>query len=131
MKTLIGVVAIVLVTTFSNLADQPRRDPQQLEHARKRFEEVKERLSLTPAQAEKVRPVIAGMILSMSDVRGDYDGNRSRRDRRRMERELRAIRSYAEDRLKRVLSWAQMEELRAIHAEWGKELGSGTLLASK
>jgi len=132
MKTLLGVLAVFLATTFSALADQPARDPQQLEHVRKRFQEVKERLSLTPEQAERVQPVIAGMILSMSDVRDDYGlGDRSRRSRRRMQRELRAIRAYAEERLKLSLSRAQMEELEVIRDAWGEELESGTVLSSK
>jgi hypothetical protein len=132
MKKFLGVVAVLLVTTFSAFADQPERDPQQLEQVRKRFQEVRNRLSLTPAQAERVQPVIAGMILVMKDVRDDRDvENRSGPGRRRMNRELRAIRSYAEARLKRVLSRAQRCELQTILEAWDAELGSGTLLASK
>jgi len=132
IKKLLGVLAVVLVTTVPTLADQPARDPQQLEQVRKRFQEVKDRLSLTPGQAERVQPVIAGMILVMKDVRDDCGvENRSGRGRRRMKRELRAIRSYAEARLKPVLSRAQREELKTILEAWDDELGSGTLLASK
>jgi hypothetical protein len=132
MKKFLGVVAVLLVTTFSAFADQPERDPQQLEQVRKRFQEVRNRLSLTPAQAERVQPVIAGMILVMKDVRDDREvENRSGPGRRRMNRELRAIRSYAEARLKRVLSRAQRCELQTILEAWDDELGSGSLLASK
>ena len=132
MKKFLGVLAVLLVTTFSALADQPERDPQQLEQVRQRFEEVRDRLALTPAQAERVQPVIAGMILVMKDVRDDRDvENRSGPGRRRLNRELRAIRSYAEARLKRVLSRAQRCELQTILEAWDAELGSGSLLASK
>ena len=132
MKKFLGVLAVLLVTTFSALADQPERDPQQLEQVRQRFQQVRDRLSLTPAQAERVQPVIAGMILVMKDVRDDRDvENRSGPGRRRMNRELRAIRSYAQARLKPVLSWAQRAELRSILEAWDDELGRGTLLASK
>lgn len=133
MKKFLGVLAVLLVTTFSALADQPERDPQQLEQVRQRFEEVRDRLSLTPAQAERVEPVIAGMILVMNDVREDDRGveDRCGPGRRRMNRELRAIRSYAQARLKPVLSRRQRDELRAILAAWDDELESGTLLAAK
>lgn len=131
MKRLLWVLAVLLVTTFSTLADQPERDPQQLEHVRQRFQEVKDRLSLTPGQAERVQPVIAGMILVMKDVRDDCGvENQSGRGRRRMNRELRAIRSYAEARLKLVLSRAQRDELKTILEAWDDELGR-TLVASK
>jgi hypothetical protein len=132
MKTLLGALAALLVTTFATLADEPARDPQQLEHVRQRFQQVKDRLSLTPGQAERVQPVIAGMILVMKDVRDDRGvENRSGPGRRRMNRELRAIRSYAQARLKRVLSRAQRDELKTILGAWDAELGSGTRLASK
>lgn len=131
MKKLQGIVAVLLVTAVPALAEQPERDPQQLEQVQKRFEEVRGRLSLTPAQAERVQPVIAGMILVMNDVRDDRDVERSGPGRRRMNRELRAIRSYAQARLKRVLSRAQRCELMTILEAWDAELGSGTLLASK
>jgi septal ring factor EnvC (AmiA/AmiB activator) len=129
---LLGVLAVVLVTAVPALAEQPERDPQQLEQVRQRFEEVKDRLALTPAQAERVEPVIAGMILVMNDVREDRGvEDRCGPRRRRMNQELRAIRAYAQARLKPVLSWTQRAELRAILAAWDDELGRGTLLAAK
>jgi hypothetical protein len=91
---------------------------------------VKDRLALTPAQADRVQPVIAGMILVMNDVRDDRDvESRSGPGRRRMNRELRAIRAYAQARLKPVLCWAQRCELQTILEAWNDELESGTLLA--
>jgi hypothetical protein len=122
MKTLVGILTILLGTTFSALAGQPERDPQQLEREQQRLQEVKDRLSLTPEQAEQVRPVLAGMVESMKAARDDYGGeNQSRRSRRRMARELRAIRSYANERLKLILSKEQLWELRAMRKEWRDE----------
>ena len=132
MKKFLGVLAVLLITTFSTLAEQPERDPQQLEQVRQRLREVRDRLSLTPAQADRVQPVIAGMMLVMNDVREDRDvESRSGAGRRRVNRELRAIRSYAQARLKPVLSWAQRCELQTILEAWDDELGRGTLLAAK
>jgi hypothetical protein len=70
------------------------------------------------------------MILVMNDVREDGSVQRSGPGRRRMNRELRAIRSYAQARLKRVLSRAQRCELKTILEAWDAELGR-TLVASK
>jgi hypothetical protein len=132
MKTLVGILTILLGTTFSALAGQPERDPQQLEREQQRLQEVKDRLSLTPEQAEQVRPVLAGMLQIMKAVRDDYGvENQSRRSRRRMARELRAIRSHADERLKLILSRAQMEELRTIRKEWRDEIPSAATLGTR
>jgi hypothetical protein len=132
MKTLVGIVAILLATTLPARADQPGRDPQELERVQQRFHEVQDRLALTPEQAEQVRPVVTGMLEIMKAVRDDYGaGDHSRSSRRRMARELRGIRAHADERLKLFLSRAQMEELKAIRREWGDELGSETTLAAK
>jgi hypothetical protein len=132
MKTLAGIVAILLATTLSARADQPGRDPQELERVQKMFHEVEDRLALTPQQAEQVRPVVTGMLEIMRAVRDDYSaGDHSRGNRRRMERELRGIRAHADERLKLFLSRAQMEKLKAIRREWSDELGSETTLAAK
>jgi hypothetical protein len=132
MKTLVGIVAILLATTLPAPADQPGRDPQELERVQQRFHEVKDRLALTPEQAEQVRPVVTGMLEIMKAVRDDYGaGDHSRSSRRRRARELRGIRAHADERLKLFLSRAQREELRTIRKEWGDELGSETTLAAK
>ena len=132
MKTLVGILTVLLGTTFSALAGQPERDPQQLEREQQRLQEVKDRLSLTPEQAEQVRPVLAGMLQIMKAVRDDYGvENQSRRSRRRMARELRALRLHADERLKLILSKAQMEELRTIRKEWRDEISSAAALGTR
>jgi hypothetical protein len=132
MKRMVGILAVLLATTFSALAGQPERDPQRSERVLQRFQVVEDRLSLTPAQAERVRPLLAGALLSMKAVRDDYGvENQTRRSRRRMARELRAIRSHADKRLKLILSWAQMEELRTIRREWRNEIPSWAVLGTR
>lgn len=132
MKKLVGALAVVLVTTVSTLGDQPARDPRRAECTQEKFRAVEDRLALTSEQAEQVRAVLGAVPELMRAVREDYGAaNPSRSSRRRMARELRAIRSYAEERLKRVLSRAQMNELKAIRKAWDEELESGTVLASK
>jgi hypothetical protein len=132
MKRLIGILAVLLGTTFSALAGEPERDPQQAERVLQRFQEVQDRLSLTPGQAEQVRPLLAGVFLSMKAVRDDYGvENQTRRSRRRMARELRAIRSHADERLKMILSRAQMDELKTIRREWRDEIPSWAALGTR
>lgn len=132
MKRLVGILAMTLVTTLPALAAQPERDPQELALVRQRLREVEDHLSLTPEQAEQVGPVIAGMLLSMKDVRDDYGfEGQGRRSRRRMARELRAIRSYADERLKLFLSRAQIEELKSIRKDWRDEFPTEVALAAR
>jgi hypothetical protein len=132
MKRVAGILAVLLFTAFSARAGQPERDPQQTERVLQRFEEVKDRLSLTPEQAEQVRPLLSGVLLSTKAVRDDYAvENQTRRIRRRMARELRAIRSHADARLKLILSKAQMGELKTIHKEWRDEIPSWAALETR
>jgi hypothetical protein len=68
----------------------------------------------------------------MKAVRDDYGvENQSRRSRRRMARELRAIRSHGDARLKLILSRAQMEELRTIRRQWRDETPSWAVLGTR
>src|SRR5437764_7185617 len=116
MKRMAGIVAVLLATAFPAPASEPERDPQQTERVVQRFEEVAGRLSLTPQQAEQLRALLSGVLSSMKAVR-DYGvgvGNPSRRSRRRMAREIRAIQAHADGRLKLILSNAQIRELKRI-----------------
>jgi hypothetical protein len=132
MKRMVGILAILLATTFSALAGQPQSDPQQADRVLQRFQEVKDRLSLTPEQSEQVRPLLAGVLLSMKAVRDDYGvEDQTRRSRRRMARELRAIRAHGDERLKLILSRAQMEELKTIRKEWRDEIPSWAALGTR
>ena len=132
MTKTVGILAVLLAATFPALAGQPECDPRQSERVLQRFQQVEDRLSLTPEQAEQVRPLLAGVLLSMKAVRDDYGvENQSRRSRRRMARELRAIRSHGDARLKLILSRAQMEELRAIRREWRDEIPSWAVLGTR
>ncbi|HEV8608593.1 MAG TPA: hypothetical protein VGS98_00785 [Thermoanaerobaculia bacterium] len=132
MKRMVGILAVLLATTFSAFAGEEQSEPQHPDRVLQRFQEVKDRLSLTPEQAEQVRPLLVGVLLSMKAVRDDYGvENQTRRSRRRMARELRAIRSHADERLKLILSRAQMEELKTIRKEWRDEISSWAALGTR
>jgi hypothetical protein len=129
MKTVARIVAALLVTTLPALAERPQFDPREAASFQVRFQEVKHRLALTPTQAEQVRPVLLGTIEVMKAVRSDYVLADNSSTRRRLARELRAIQSHADARLKRVLSWEQMEQFRAIRREWRDEPAPGVVAA--
>ena len=134
MKRMAGIVALLLATAFPAPASEPERDPQQTERVVQRFEEVAGRLSLTPQQAEQLRALLSGVLTSMKAVRDDYGvgvGNPSRRSRRRMAREIRAIQAHADGRLKLILSNAQIRELKRIRKEWRDEIPSWAALSTR
>jgi hypothetical protein len=124
MKTTTGALAVLLATTLSLSAEQP-----PINH---RFSEVAERLGLTSQQAGQVRAILTGMAGITKAVRKDYvlaEGNPG--SQRRLARELRAIRSHADARLKRILSWTQMYELYAILEGWEDEPEGLSVTASR
>jgi hypothetical protein len=130
MKKAIGILAVALAVQLSARADWPRHpDPEQRARCEQRFREVETRLALAPEQIDQVRPILIGTIEVMKAVRGDYvraEGSPS--TRRRLARELRAIEAHADARLRRILTWDQMEELRTIRRQWRDEVPTWAVL---
>jgi hypothetical protein len=119
MKRLIILVALLLIGSISTPAAQ-----EVPEQARQRLEQIKERLKLTPEQIEQVRPIFADEIQKLKALRETHSGGAggSRRDRLKMGRELKRIQGEADDRLKKVLSKEQMQELKKIREESREKL---------
>ncbi len=121
MRIVVGTVILALAVLAPAAAGQNagtpgNRDDQQ------RLEDIKRRLNLTDAQMEQIRPVLvseAEKLRAVLEKRGD--GGQSRRDRRNMAKEVRAIRSDADDALKRILTKPQMAELEKVREEWRDE----------
>lgn len=121
MRIVVGTVILALAVLAPAAAGQNagtpgNRDDQQ------RLEDIKRRLNLTDAQMEQIRPVLASeaeKLRAVLEKRGD--GGQSRRDRRNMAKEVRAIRSDADDALKRILTKPQMAELEKVREEWRDE----------
>jgi periplasmic protein CpxP/Spy len=95
--------------------------PAMSDQARQRLEQIKERLKLTPEQVEQVRPILADEVEKLKVLREKNSGG-SRRDRRKMAREFKGIQDDADDRLKKVLSKEQMNELKKIRDERRQQL---------
>ncbi len=125
MRIVVGTVILALAVLAPAAAGQNagtpgNRDNQQ--RLQQRLEDIKRRLNLTDAQMEQIRPVLASeaeKLRAVLEKRGD--GGQSRRDRRNMAKEVRAIRSDADDALKRILTKPQMAELEKVREEWRDE----------
>lgn len=118
MKHGVFVLALLLTSAAPAWARQDSRAPQQTEQIQQRIEELKERLDLTPEQIEQMRPVLEEELEKLKAVRAKYSGDsQSRGAKLRIARELRAVRSSADDRLRRILSKQQMDEMKKIREE--------------
>jgi hypothetical protein len=124
MRIAIGTVMLVVAVlapagagqNAGTPGSQDRQDRQ--ERLRQQLEEIKRRLDLTDAQVEQIRPVLASegeKLRAVLEKRAG--GGQSRRDRRNMAKEVRAIRSDADDALKRILTKPQMAELEKLREE--------------
>ena len=125
MRIAIGTVILVLTVLGTAGASQNAGTPatqDRQERLQQQLEEIKRRLDLTEAQMEQIRPVLASEAEKLRAVlEKRSDGSRSRRDRRNMAKEVRAIRSDADDALKRILTKPQMAELEKMRKEWRDE----------
>jgi hypothetical protein len=125
MKTniLIAIFSALLTCAANPCAAQQTSDAQRKEQLQQRLQQVKDRLNLTPEQAEQVRPVLTEEVESLRALREKYNQNgQDRRTRMKMGRELRSIRSAADDKLKKILSKQQMDEWKKIREEWRQDL---------
>lgn len=122
MRRLIATVAVLLAVSAPAWAAQDSTG-ERAEQARQRFEQMKERLQLTPDQVEKVRPVLMDEAQQLKALRDEYaDGGQSRRARLKLAREARGIQGKADDQLKKILSKSQMDEMKKIREERRQQL---------
>ena len=113
-----AVLTLSLSLVIPAFAAQDKGAPRNPEQLRERLEELKSRLELTPAQVERIRPVLREELQKLKAVRDKYDEpNRNRRRRLQMARELRDIQNAMDNQLKKILSKKQMEELKKIRQE--------------
>lgn len=132
MKKLVLVIASLLLSVAVMSAspqqgaavqtppDQAAQAPDQM---RQRLDQIKERLALTPEQVEQIRPILqeeGQKLKALRDKRDDGGG--SRRDRRKMGRELRDIQRSTDEQLQKILSKDQMSELKKMREEWRQQV---------
>jgi hypothetical protein len=84
---------------------------------------MKERLALTPEQIEQVRPIWIEEAQRLKALRDkNTAGGGNRRARMKLARELRDIQHDTDDKLEKVLSKDQMQELKKLRDEWRQQL---------
>jgi hypothetical protein len=123
MRRLVLIFAFLL-STFAAIPAVSAQTPEQLpERARQRLDQMKERLALTPAQIEQVRPIWTEEAQKLKALREKSSaGSGRRRDRLKLARELRDIQHDTDDQLEKVLSKDQMKELKKLRDEWREQL---------
>lgn len=118
MKHSVLVLALLSIVAAPAWARQDSGASQQKERIEQRIDDLKERLALTPEQIEQIRPVLEDELRKAQAVRQKYSGStQSRRTRLKMARELKEIQSSADDRLRKILTKEQMNELKKIREE--------------
>jgi len=117
MKRILNFATLFLILSAGLFASQ-----QPLEQVRQRLEQIKDRLQLTPEQIEQVRPILVDELQQFRAVQQKYaDDDQNRRGRLKMARELRDVQSSADDKLKKILSKQQMDEMKKIREELRQE----------
>jgi hypothetical protein len=95
----------------------------QVAQAQERLKQLEERLSLTPEQKEQLRPVLVDELQQMKALREKSQaGDRGRRDRRKLARDLRSIQSETDKKLRAILSEPQMAEMKKVREEWRQQM---------
>jgi hypothetical protein len=117
----IGILAVLVAVGAPALAAQDSTQDRAAQ-ARERFEQMKDRLQLTPEQVEKVRPVLLDEARQLQALRDEYRDGGGRGARRKLAREARSIQSRTDDQLKTILSKSQMDEVKKIREERRQEL---------
>jgi hypothetical protein len=115
----------LLLVAMPGVARAQSGEPSaQAERLQEKLDAVKGRLKLTPEQSEQLRPILTEELQQLRALREKYaaDGDTSRRDKRRMAKELRDIRKDTDEKLKRILSKEQMAEMEQIRKEWRQEI---------
>jgi hypothetical protein len=124
MRNVIAAIAIVILAATSSAAAQNAGQTQG-ERIEQRLAQMKERLQLTPEQVEQVKPILADEMQALKNLRDQYDGGgQSRRGRLKLARQARDIQSKSDERLKKILSKSQMDELKKIREELRQQLRS-------
>jgi Spy/CpxP family protein refolding chaperone len=87
-----------------------------------RLEEYQQRLNLTPSQIEQIRPILEDEAAKLREIRSKHQGDTSRRGRRSLLRELRAVQQDAQTRIDPLLTPQQRAEWTKLRAERRDEL---------
>ncbi|MEO1326144.1 MAG: hypothetical protein AAFV47_05675 [Pseudomonadota bacterium] len=121
MRTLFNVVFLSLYLIWG-LSDARAEENEAMDT---QFEEIQEKLELTDAQMEEMRPIVEAGQQKQRDILASYgidpdggDGEKiGRRQAMSIRREIRAAREEMFDQLKPILTEAQLEEFTEMQEE--------------
>jgi len=102
--------------------DAPAPRQERLEQGQQRIQQIQDRLQLTPEQTEQVRPILVEEMQALKALREkSQDGGNRPRARRKMAGELRDIQKQTDEKLKKILSSKQMDDLKKLREERRKD----------
>jgi protein CpxP len=121
MKTRYVFAALVAVALVSggmqSVAWGAEVSPEQREAMQLKFEELRERLALTPEQEAKIAPLVQERNEKLKALRGSGGGEASRRERIAMLKEARGIQQEFVEQVEPMLTAEQKKEWAAIREE--------------
>ena len=120
MQHVLVILVFLLVTPFTVAATTENVETQ----IKERVEAAKERLGLTDAQLDQIRPIIAASVEGQREVfakygiagQGDVSGL-SFREKRKLRNDVKALRKSTNEQLAQVLSEEQMRQYEALAEE--------------
>jgi hypothetical protein len=91
---------------------------ERIEKLEDRLADWKQRMNLTPAQVEQVRPIVVEELKNAgAEIIVYNNSGKLPRDKIRLARDLKRIRDDSDKKLRPVLTGAQMDTLKQIRAE--------------
>ncbi len=96
---------------------------ERIEKLEDRLADWKQRMNLTPAQVEQVRPIVVEELKNAGAEMIVYNNSgKLPRDKIRLARDLKKIRDDSDKQLQPILTGAQMATLKQIRAETREDL---------
>jgi Spy/CpxP family protein refolding chaperone len=114
------VALLAPLPAVSQSQPEPSADRQTFRE--ERIEDWKARLQLTDEQVAQLRPILEEQAVKLREIRVKYEGKESRRDRRRMLRELRSLQESTQKKIEPILTKPQREEWKKMRQERRDEL---------
>ncbi len=127
-KIMLKALIAILITSGSSYAQSQQVSDEQIEQIIERIEETKARLNLSDEQAEEVRPIFEENVQSSLEILKSYGFERGQkpklnfRKKLALRRDMNEVRDNTDNKLKTILTDAQMQEYAIIRDERRKEL---------
>lgn len=86
------------------------------------MEQLRSRLSLTPDQEAKIKPLVEARNQKLKTLRGSMEASASRREKRGALKEVRSIQSEFVEKVEPLLSKEQQKEWAALREEMRDEM---------